>query len=176
MRNQPEEEVVAVLCSTTITYQEVADVVGCSAAYVHKVARRRLSEEVRTERRTHYATTRGELSPNFKHGLSTQGYRVIHRPSWYTGTGSGRILEHIIVACQSAGITELPAGCVVHHIDGTKLNNEPFNLIILTNKVHQNIHKQIRQAANPPHRSTKCAIRILADGTGRTESMPHGRK
>ena len=76
--------------------------------------------------------------------IDKQGYMVIPRPLWLTGYSSKRVREHVIVACQSAGITRLPPGHNVHHIDCNKLNNESINLIIVSSGNHNRIHHQMR--------------------------------
>ena len=72
-------------------------------------------------------------------------YVRVPAPLWYTGRVSrNSVQEHISVACQAAGITCLPAGHHVHHIDCNKSNNNPSNLIIVSPGVHSKIHTQMR--------------------------------
>ena len=42
---------------------------------------------------------------------------------------------------------EVPAGCVVHHIDGNPSNNSPENLQCLSNRAHNDLHNATRQKA-----------------------------
>jgi hypothetical protein len=73
------------------------------------------------------------------------GYRWVDCPSWYTGvTDKGKIAEHILVACEAAGITELPMYHVVHHKDERKDNNVPENLEIISRGRHMVIHRWLR--------------------------------
>lgn len=77
--------------------------------------------------------------------FSTQGYRLVPVPDWYTGpVDKGRVAEHILVACKAAGITELPEAHVVHHKDENKLNNHPDNLEIISRASHMQKHRWIR--------------------------------
>lgn len=74
--------------------------------------------------------------------ITTQGYRAVDAPSWYTGpTDKGKVLEHILVACEAVGITELPAVHVVHHKDENKHNNDPDNLEIMSRGKHMIVHR-----------------------------------
>ena len=80
----------------------------------------------------------------FPNTINPAGYMTVPVPSWYTGRLSGSICEHILIACQAAGITRLPSGHNVHHIDCNKLNNKPSNLIIVSDRDHRSIHCQMR--------------------------------
>lgn len=85
----------------------------------------------------------GELHPRYvEFSISTQGYRLVDAPAWYTGSTKARKApEHIIVACEQAGITELDSGEVVHHKDENKLNNSPDNLEIMSRGRHAALHR-----------------------------------
>jgi len=76
------------------------------------------------------------------------GYVVTFIPDWYTGKRyHNRILEHVVVYCESNGITELPPKHVVHHIDQDKTNNSPENLIMLSISDHMKLHAKLRKGA-----------------------------
>lgn len=57
-----------------------------------------------------------------------------------------RLLAHIVSAEKAIG-KPLPAGAVVHHADGNKLNNKNSNLVICQNRAYHNIlHARMRAA------------------------------
>lgn len=58
---------------------------------------------------------------------------------------NGRIVkEHIAVAERVLG-RRLPAGAVVHHVDGNPVNNEPSNLVICPSQAyHKMLHVRQR--------------------------------
>jgi hypothetical protein len=76
-----------------------------------------------------------------------KGYYRVRAPDWYTGrVWQGYVDEHVIAYCKSRGITEVPSGFVVHHLDMDKKNNEPSNLVMLTNSDHLLLHAWINRA------------------------------
>lgn len=83
------------------------------------------------------------------------GYLMIMKPEWYTGrVASNYVFCHTLVICEALGLTELPKGFVVHHIDGDKKNNEINNLSLMTMGAHSKLHalqKRIMQGAETIH-------------------------
>jgi hypothetical protein len=89
---------------------------------------------------------RGENNHNWKGGRTTSGngYILILCPQHPKANGSGQVLEHIIIAEKLLG-KPLPAGCVIHHIDGDGTNNNTTNLAICQNQAyHKLLHKRLR--------------------------------
>lgn len=73
--------------------------------------------------------------------VKSGGYIEVFTPEWYTGRSDhGKTYEHIIVYCEHNGITEVPTGMVIHHLDENKQNNDPRNLIMLSIQDHRRIH------------------------------------
>lgn len=71
-----------------------------------------------------------------------KGYLTVYKPSWYTGRkGSERVFEHTVVMCEALGLTEMPRGFCVHHIDGNTRNNVLSNLALMTISAHTRLHK-----------------------------------
>lgn len=70
------------------------------------------------------------------------GYLMCLKPEWYTGRkGSKHIFYHHLVICEALGLTEMPKGFVVHHIDGNKKNNNISNLCLLQMGAHTKLHQ-----------------------------------
>ena len=70
--------------------------------------------------------------------VGSQGYMIFNCGARY----GGPIFEHIVVAEDMFG-GPLPAGLHVHHLDGVKLNNNPLNLMILSQSHHREIHRRL---------------------------------
>lgn len=75
-----------------------------------------------------------------------EGYYVVPKPEWYTGTSYGKQTEyeHRIIGCEKYGLTEIPEGYVIHHKDENKRNNDPDNLLLMSRSDHNMIHNYLR--------------------------------
>lgn len=84
----------------------------------------------------------GKNHPNYKGIVNDgNGYLMCLKPEWYTGrSGSKHVFVHSVVVCENLGLTEIPHGYVVHHIDGNKKNNSIDNLALMTISAHGKIH------------------------------------
>lgn len=79
---------------------------------------------------------RGELSPVWK-GRRTdgKGYWLVYKPEHRRANKYGYVREHIIVWEEINGKL-LPAGWVIHHLNGMGGDNRPVNLVGLPNRKH----------------------------------------
>src|SRR5258708_1998082 len=74
------------------------------------------------------------------------GYIIVFAPIWYQGKLDGnKTYEHIISYCEHNGISQLPEGQVVHHLDENKQNNKPDNLILLSIADHRRLHSWLKK-------------------------------
>lgn len=87
-----------------------------------------------------------EQHPRYKGEVSDgKGYLMCVKPEWYTGrTGCTHVYVHTLVVCEALGLTELPKGYVVHHIDFDKTNNDINNLALMTISAHGKLHSMFR--------------------------------
>ena len=72
------------------------------------------------------------------------GYRDVFVGKDYPYRDSHWLREHIVVMERHIQ-QKIPAGMVVHHIDGDKRNNDLDNLILCTISEHNNCHAKIEQ-------------------------------
>lgn len=99
---------------------------------------------------------RGPETPNYVGRVSDgRGYYMVVKPDWYTGRpGSHHVFEHSVVMCKALGLTEMPKGFVVHHVDGDSKNNSIDNLALLTNSAHSKLHRKMERATTIPQGSS----------------------
>lgn len=146
---------VKVLYETTeLTIQEICDKCQISYWKVWDWIRDNYSKEFRKERKSKcYANSKlgdknpmtgkiGNKHPGFVGEVSDgKGYIMELRPEWFTGRkGSKHIFKHHLVICEALGLTEIPAGFQVHHVDKNPTNNNLNNLALLTMSAHMRLH------------------------------------
>ena len=75
------------------------------------------------------------------------GYLTVFTPDWWEGglVHSTRAYKHHIVWAEFYKQSRIPKGCVIHHIDCNKLNNDVTNLQLLTISEHMQLHGEIRK-------------------------------
>jgi hypothetical protein len=78
--------------------------------------------------------------------VEKSGYWYVWAPDHPNASGQ-YVAEHIKVALEAAGMTELPKGQCVHHVDLDKQNNDPANLAIATRAQHAQWHAQLETVA-----------------------------
>ena len=75
--------------------------------------------------------------------LTGSGYLVTFCPEHPKAWKNGKVRVHIAIAYEKYG--DVPDGYVVHHLDMNKLNNNPDNLILLTELQHNELHGYLRK-------------------------------
>lgn len=149
-----QTSVATLFSRTELPIAKIAEGAGVSEATARFIIKTMYTREQRKERMSRvYANSKaGELNPmhgkyaqahpNFKGVVSDgNGYQMVLKPDWYTGRkGSKHVFLHSVIMCQALGLTEVPKGFVIHHIDGDKTNNDIDNLALLTVSGHGKIH------------------------------------
>lgn len=146
--------------NTDMTISQIAAELGVSNTWFLKsfVYPNYSKEYLNERKRKNYARSKtGDKNPmtgltgskhhNYRERVSDgKGYWMILKPDWYTGRkGSNYVFEHHVVICKALGITEIPAGWVVHHLDEDKQNNNINNLILMTMEAHTKLHCMLRK-------------------------------
>lgn len=140
---------------TYMTIQQIADELGLSFGYVFQYIKDNYDVETRNERKREcYRRSKlGDKNPmlgkkreahhNYKGVVSDgKGYLMVLKPNWYTGRkGCKHVFLHHVVMCEALGLTEIPRGMCVHHIDHNPLNNDLSNLQMLSVSAHNRLHQ-----------------------------------
>lgn len=159
----PSQETIALVCNlyryTKIRMNELAREAHLNQYTVLQIIHNNFPQEFIDERKSSmYSASKrgnknpmkgkcGELHHNYK-GLidDGNGYHMVRKPKWYTGRkGSEYVFYHSVVMCKHLGLTEIPAGYVVHHIDFDKKNNDISNLALMTCGAHSKLHSLMRK-------------------------------
>lgn len=154
--------------NTDLTQVQIAAQVGVHWKRVFKYIKANYSSAERKSRKARcYRNSKlGNLNPMF--GVTgadhprfvgdvsdCKGYLMRVKPDWYTGRkGSNHVFTHSIVACENLGLTEIPAGWCVHHVDGNPHNNAFDNLVVCTLGDHNRIHRHLEGATTISKEST----------------------
>jgi len=70
-----------------------------------------------------------------------RGYHTVCKPKWYTGRKQyARVFYHHVIMCEALGLTSIPKGFLVHHLDGNGKNNSIHNLALMTLSAHGKLH------------------------------------
>lgn len=151
-------EVVNLLTSTDLTYDQIASRLGCSYNTVWRRAQILPKEYQENRRANNCAKLKwgsnnpmygkfGANNPNYKGVVSDcKGYHMTLKPEWYTGRkNSKHIFLHHFVVCLEMRLPCIPKGWCVHHCDLDKLNNEFTNLVLMTVGDHMRLHQYINK-------------------------------
>lgn len=138
------------------TITEVSKECNYSIGYISTIWKRNFTKEERYLRKQkHYKESKlgnknpifgktGESHPNYLGEVSDcKGYVLILKPEWYTGrVKSKHIFYHHYIFCKETGLTEIPKGFHIHHIDHNPLNNNISNLVLCNQTAHKKLHKK----------------------------------
>ena len=148
--------------STYKTQKEIGELAGVSGPYISVWSIARYDKEfLRTRKSECYRQSKlgaknpmtgkhKEKHPTYKGIIDDgKGYKLILKPDWFTSRkGSKHVYYHQVVYCLDRGLTGIPDGMCIHHIDEDKLNNAKSNLIMLTKKDHSRLHQQLKRIKN----------------------------
>lgn len=153
------QEVRHLIESTLLTKRQIAEQAKVGYVDLHYFMLNNYDESERKQRsaalyrqsKLGYNNPMTRIKNEFGHlwrGKQVTGdYIAIPKPDWYTGRKKQHyVYEHTVVMCKALGLTELPKGFCVHHIDGNTHNNELSNLALMTTGGHCRFHVLMRNA------------------------------
>lgn len=159
VRKKPTEDTINLVCNLFAnTYTRLQDI--CNQANIEywelqEILNNNFTQEYIDKRKSKlYSNSKlGKRNPMFgKYGEQHpkyigiiddgKGYLMCLKPDWYTSRKNSKyVFVHSLVMCEALGITEIPKGFVVHHIDGDKKNNDISNLCLLQMGAHTKLHQ-----------------------------------
>lgn len=131
-----DDELLRLYVDEDMTCQEIADLKGCCRWTIWKNINRI------TETRPNKRIKGKYIGEN--HFAWKGGRREFEGYVWIRTPGCDEIQEHRHVMQEAVG-RSLESWEHVHHMDGNGLNNDPSNLILLTNSEHQKLHAAMRR-------------------------------
>lgn len=155
---EQQDKAKALFEDTSLTMEEIASSVGATRKQIHGLAHDNFSEDyLQGRKRGNYRESKigdknpmkgktGEDHHNYVGEVEDgRGYLMVIKPEWYTGRpGSKHVFQHSVVFCENVGLTEIPPGFCVHHVDGDRKNNNINNLALLRRDAHQRLHHRER--------------------------------
>jgi hypothetical protein len=154
--------------NTTMTQQQIANKLSVSWKQVFNYIKDNYSSAYRKTRKAECYRNSKLGANNPMHGKTgaqhhnysgvvgdSKGYLMVLKPSWYTGrVKSKHVFEHHVVVCLALGITQIPRGWCVHHVDNNPHNNNFENLVLCTMADHRRIHSHFEGATTISKEST----------------------
>ena len=149
--------ILNLLITTDRTTTDIGKEIGCSHGTVYRELKNVFTTEEIKQRlsRIRSRNTIGNNNPMYgkrkdSKRLDTEGYVRMPKPLWYTGRPACRdVYEHHVVICKELGITGIPKGHCVHHVDEDKANNTLTNLMLMTFSTHTALHRKLRREYAP---------------------------
>ena len=135
---QTKLKMIELILKTDLSFADIGRMFDVSHTPVSKIARTVMTFAQLDAREN----SSRKIAVHRVNGTNDATYVHMKAPDWYTGytNHSGWTKAHIINWCEANGETELPEGCVVHHIDHDHRNNEPSNLQLMTQSEHTSHH------------------------------------
>lgn len=136
------------IANTLLSYEEIADVHGRTTPTILRVKNLFLTALASRFRTALVSYNANKAKRKVGPILTRSGYYRSHTPSWWTGTecAPNYVFSHVLVCCKKHGLTYLPKGMCVHHINGIRTDNRWYNLQLMTKKEHVRLHNLARDS------------------------------
>lgn len=137
---------VELFFSTEMTIQDIAKALGTTSTTVRasllrseRMPKEELSEIIK-QRSSAVRLYKMQQKPR-KVEADNGRYNTSTAPEWLTKQYAHNSLgAHALVVCQHMGLTEIPEGYVVHHVNNDSKDNRFENLVLMTRAEHTALH------------------------------------
>lgn len=137
-------KIITLLTTTDLSTRQIAAKVGVHHQSVARICCNELGQQFYNDRVS-------RLSNLNRSQHISGGYLTVPTPFWWVGVSGTRVrhcvAKHQLVFCEANGLTKLPDGYVVHHINEDKLDNRVENLQLMTTSEHMK-HHSLRRHGN----------------------------
>lgn len=139
------EKCVAMFGTTNMTITEIAEAIGTTSQTVKNAV---MNSGKYTDEEYHeivmeraMKSKADALHNNRKDTWNNGRYNSASIPEWVTAEyKKDSFAEHALVVCKHLGLTEIPKGYIVHHVNNDSKDNRFENLVLMTRSEHTSLH------------------------------------
>lgn len=149
LTQEQKEEIQTLLRDTELSQTQIAAKVNVTQATVSNYAKKYLTVvELKARTSNSFSQERNSRWKGEENSfVDNRGYRSVRTPEWWEGykRNSSYAYEHQLVYAEANGLTCIPDGYCIHHINCERLDNRIENLVMLTHSEHAALHNALRR-------------------------------
>lgn len=138
-------QIITTFKNTNLTITEISSKLGTTAGTVRKTILRSggYSEEALHKELARRVKALRKANSIQADVIDNGRYNCAKVPANFTASyKKGYMGEHARVVCECLGLTEIPKGYVVHHVNNDSKDNRFENLVLMTRSEHTSLHRR----------------------------------
>lgn len=138
-------DILETFFSTSLTELAIAEKLNTTSSTVRKTLRQKSGlSEAALQDELRYRVNLAKAAKSVQKDIIDNGrYNSAKLPDNCTFPyKKGYMGEHSRVVCQNLGLTEIPEGYVVHHVNNDSKDNRFENLVLMTRSEHTSLHRR----------------------------------